>query len=120
MITQWTAQGESLVLLVDLNDAVVKGKTAARLRQTGMYKILTHDSPTYAPTHQRGSQTIDGIFELADTRIKIKHWTLAKRRCDGYKVDRKFFVCIANAARLSTSSFIPEEKTLNRIYRSKD
>jgi hypothetical protein len=40
--------------------------------------------------------------ELAKLRLKTKFWTLARRKCMGHKIDRKFFRRVARAANMPT------------------
>jgi hypothetical protein len=60
-IVEWIQQGESLIVLVDLNDNIMSGRTATRLRDIGLVERVTSFQQK-TPTHQRGSSTIDGIF----------------------------------------------------------
>jgi hypothetical protein len=61
-IRTWIQQGESVILLVDLNDNVVSGKVAAKFREVGLTEQVTGTNNCQIPTHQRGSAPIDGIF----------------------------------------------------------
>jgi hypothetical protein len=62
----WIQQGESIILLVDLNDNVVSGKASAKLREVGLSEKLTSTHNMQIPTYQRGSAPIDGIFTTKD------------------------------------------------------
>jgi hypothetical protein len=64
-VIQWMQQGESIILLVDLNDNITSGKTARELRRVGLIERVTSFHRQVA-THQRGSTTIDGIFTTSE------------------------------------------------------
>jgi hypothetical protein len=69
-LSTWIQQGESTILMVDLNDNVLTGKAAVALQQMGMIDALSSRHGPNIPTYQRGSIPIDGIFttrEIAPT-----------------------------------------------------
>jgi hypothetical protein len=61
LIEQWLMEGDSIVLMVDLNDDVRTSQVATSMVRMGLKEIVTskHQAPN---THQRGSRPIDGIF----------------------------------------------------------
>jgi hypothetical protein len=61
LIEQWLVDGDSIVLMVDLNDDVRSSQVAKSITRMGLKEIVTanHQAPN---THQRGSRPIDGIF----------------------------------------------------------
>jgi hypothetical protein len=48
---------------------VVTGRVALRLRQMGMHEVLSSIHQHNTPTHQRGTETIDGIFTTTEITI---------------------------------------------------
>jgi hypothetical protein len=61
-IAVWRESGDSIILMVDLNDDVNTSKTAKALQKVGLREIITKSRQSTTPTYQRGSTTIDGIF----------------------------------------------------------
>jgi hypothetical protein len=62
LVQQWMSQGESVILMVDLNDDVVKGKTAKAIKMMGLREVITTQHSNLEATFHRGSVSIDGIF----------------------------------------------------------
>jgi hypothetical protein len=62
LVQQWLGQGESLIVMVDLNDDVKKGKAATKLNKMGLRDIITGTHPNLVATFHRGSLSIDGIL----------------------------------------------------------
>jgi hypothetical protein len=62
LVKQWLGQGESLIVMVDLNDNVKKGKMAKAMNTMGLREIITFQHENLGATFQRGSVPIDGIF----------------------------------------------------------
>jgi hypothetical protein len=62
LVQQWLCQGESLIVMVDLNDDVKKGKTAKALNRMGLREIISDKHQDLEATFHRGSLSIDGIF----------------------------------------------------------
>ena len=64
-------QGKQVVLMMDLNEDVTRGRMANRLRQVMLeervYKTVLGPPPA---THNRGSKTIDGIFTTSTIAIR--------------------------------------------------
>jgi hypothetical protein len=63
-ILSWREAGDSIILMVDLNDDVNTSKTAKTLNKLGLFEVITKTQKQHMPTYQRGSTTIDGIFVI--------------------------------------------------------
>jgi endonuclease/exonuclease/phosphatase family metal-dependent hydrolase len=58
----WMAAGDSIIMMVDLNDDVMSSQVANTLRRLGLHEIVSKTHGNITNTHQRGSRPIDGIF----------------------------------------------------------
>ena len=58
----WRTGGDQIILLMDCNTDVNNPTFKARLLTVGLTEAITNDRETSAPTHNRGSTAIDGIF----------------------------------------------------------
>jgi len=58
------AQGEHIILVIDLNSYVIDSEEVEILRGVGLYKAIMerHLELGLVPTHQRDQVLIDGIF----------------------------------------------------------
>jgi hypothetical protein len=65
-IVEWINAGDSIILMVDLNEDVRSGKTSKTLEKLGLVELLSKRRGNSLPTHQRGTTTIDGIFATND------------------------------------------------------
>jgi exonuclease III len=61
-IRKWSTDGDSIILMVDLNEDVVTSSVARALRMLGLREIVTTKHGISTNTHLRGSNPIDGIY----------------------------------------------------------
>jgi hypothetical protein len=59
----WMKQGDQVILMMDANTDVTKGKLVTALQDIGLSELITNRHGSAAPaTYQRGSVPIDGVF----------------------------------------------------------
>jgi hypothetical protein len=62
-LKSWQEVGDQIVLILDANENVTKGKFVERLRSVGIFETITLRHGSEGPaTFQEGSEPIDGIF----------------------------------------------------------
>jgi Reverse transcriptase (RNA-dependent DNA polymerase) len=62
-IKSWQEQGDQIVLILDANENVTRGKFVDRLRTVGIFEMITRKHGAEGPaTFHEGSEPIDGIF----------------------------------------------------------
>ena len=72
-ITKWQEEGDRIILMIDANEHVVTGNIATRLQEVGLHEGILRrhqDKEGLAPTHQKGSFPIDGIFVSENIAVK--------------------------------------------------
>jgi hypothetical protein len=109
LVQQWLSHGESLIVMVDLNDDVKRGKTSMALKRMGLREIISDSHPNLEATFHRGSLSIDGIFVSSE---------LQPVRC-GYVHSTSDHVCLwadfDEEALFGTSSTGPIAKSMRRL-----
>jgi exonuclease III len=68
-VTEWMAQGDSIILMADFNEDVRLGPTVQSLKQIGLVDQLVARNTTIVPTFARGSSTIDTILTSPEISI---------------------------------------------------
>jgi len=62
-ITEWQAEGDSIILVVDMNDDIRDPEIKNMLQSAGLIEVTRNLHPTQPlATHNQGSMPIDGIF----------------------------------------------------------
>ena len=63
-IARWQESGDQIILMLDANEDVHSGAISLQLHQLGLREAISHQHQERgtAPTHNRGSHPIDGIF----------------------------------------------------------
>jgi len=62
-VEQWTAEGDTVIILADINDDIRTDPITSAFRQMGLLDAITSQHGNLSPnTHNRGSTPIDGIY----------------------------------------------------------
>ncbi len=62
-VTQWRSEGDSVIIMADMNDDVREDPVLSTVTNMGMNDaVTTQHGHTTPNTHNRGSAPIDGIF----------------------------------------------------------
>jgi hypothetical protein len=69
VIGKWKQDGDSIILMANLNDNVQKGKTVQALLKLGLVDSMDATTCSHGPTFQRGSMPIDIIMTTREINI---------------------------------------------------
>jgi len=62
-VEQWISEGDTILILADINEDVRSDEIASTFRQMGLVEVVTSQHGHLGPnTHIRGTNPIDGIF----------------------------------------------------------
>jgi hypothetical protein len=67
-VQQWITNGDSVILMADFNNDVVRGTVVRALKLIGLYDVMEPHYLNRTPTFQRGSATIDTILMTREIR----------------------------------------------------
>jgi hypothetical protein len=68
-VQQWITKGDSVILMADFNDDVVRGTVVRALKLIGLSDVMEPHYFNRTPKFQRGSATIDTILTTREIRL---------------------------------------------------